>query len=111
MDWRRRGSLFAIKSRHSPVPGFSKVASSRPGQRCHPVIVAQAAATLAEMYPGRFWLALGTGQLLNEHVTGERWPQKTTRQKRLVECKEVMQALDNRCGGIKGNGRVGRLMG
>ena len=41
-----------------------------PGQRYHPAIIAQAAATLAEMYPGRFWVALGTGEASNEHITG-----------------------------------------
>src|SRR5687768_7492796 len=45
-----------------------------PGQRYHPAIVAQACATLAEMYPGRFWVALGSGEALNEHITGEKWP-------------------------------------
>src|SRR5688500_8579877 len=39
-----------------------------PGQRYHPTIIAQASATLAQMYPGRFWLAVGTGQNLNEHI-------------------------------------------
>src|SRR5687768_2046557 len=42
-----------------------------PGQRYHPAIVAQATATLAEMFPQRYWVALGSGQLLNEHITGE----------------------------------------
>ena len=42
-----------------------------PGQRYHPAIVAQAAATLAEMFPDRFWIALGSGQLLNEHITAD----------------------------------------
>ena len=42
-----------------------------PGQRYHPAVVAQAIATLGQMYPGRFWTALGTGQHANEHVTGE----------------------------------------
>ena len=54
-----------------------------PGQRYHPAVIAQAVATLAEMYPGRFWVALGTGQLLSEHVTGDRWPPKADRQARL----------------------------
>lgn len=66
---------------------------SAPGQRYHPAIVAQAAATLAEMYPGRFWLALGSGQALNEHVTGERWPAKEVRDERLAECAAVIGAL------------------
>ncbi|WP_341718720.1 TIGR03885 family FMN-dependent LLM class oxidoreductase [Micromonospora sp. FIMYZ51] len=64
-----------------------------PGQRYHPAIVAQAAATLAEMFPGRFWLAVGSGQALNEHITGERWPSKPERNARLRECVEVIRAL------------------
>src|SRR4051794_10388644 len=47
--------------------------------RYHPAVIAQAAATLAEMFPDRFWLALGTGQALNEHVTGQPWPAKPER--------------------------------
>lgn len=64
-----------------------------PGQRYHPVIAAQAIATLGEMYPGRFWAALGSGEHVNEHVTGDRWPDKPTRDARLLECVEVMRAL------------------
>jgi probable non-F420 flavinoid oxidoreductase len=64
-----------------------------PGQRYHPVIIAQALATLAEMFPGRMWAALGTGEASNEHVTGERWPDKRTRQARLLECVHVIRAL------------------
>lgn len=64
-----------------------------PGQRYHPAVIAQAAATLAEMNPGRFWLALGSGEALNEHITGQAWPDKRTRQERLRECAEVMRAL------------------
>jgi probable non-F420 flavinoid oxidoreductase len=64
-----------------------------PGQRYHPAIVAQAAATLAEMYPGRFWVALGSGEALNEHVTGTGWPDKRTRNARLLECVQVIRAL------------------
>src|SRR5690606_21587585 len=41
-----------------------------PVQRYHPAVTAQAIATLAEMYPGRFWAALGSGEALNEHITG-----------------------------------------
>ena len=64
-----------------------------PGYRYHPAVVAQAAATLAEMYPGRFWLAVGSGERLNEHVTGEPWPPKAERNARLEECVGVMRAL------------------
>src|SRR3712207_127075 len=64
-----------------------------PGQRYHPAIVAQAAATLAEMFPGRLTVALGTGEFSNEHITGEPWPGKRTRNARLRECVDVMRAL------------------
>ncbi|KMQ50065.1 hypothetical protein CHISP_3019 [Chitinispirillum alkaliphilum] len=64
-----------------------------PGQRYHPAIIAQAAATLAEMFPGRFWLAAGSGQLINESVTGERWPPKWMRNERLRESVDVIRRL------------------
>lgn len=64
-----------------------------PGQRYHPAVIAQAAATLAEMFPDRFWVALGTGEFANEHITGEPWPDKATRNRRLEECVAVMRAL------------------
>lgn len=64
-----------------------------PGQRYHPAIIAQAAATLAEMFPGRLWCSFGTGQFLNEHITGDPWPPKTERQARLKEAVDVIRAL------------------
>ena len=64
-----------------------------PGQRYHPAILAQAAATLGEMFPNRFWVAVGSGQLLNEGVTGERWPTKVERNERLKESAAIMKAL------------------
>jgi probable non-F420 flavinoid oxidoreductase len=66
---------------------------SAPGQRYHPAVVAQAIATLAEMFPGRFWAALGSGEAANEHVTGDRWPDKPTRDARLLESVAVIRAL------------------
>src|SRR4051812_83475 len=64
-----------------------------PGQRYHPAIVAQAAATLAEMFPGRFWVALGSGEASNEHITGDRWPGHDERTARLGESVEVIRRL------------------
>lgn len=64
-----------------------------PGQRYHPVVIAQAIATLDEMAPGRLWVALGSGEASNEHVTGDRWPPKAVRNARLGECVEVIRAL------------------
>ncbi|RYY93526.1 MAG: TIGR03885 family FMN-dependent LLM class oxidoreductase [Chitinophagaceae bacterium] len=64
-----------------------------PGYRNHPAIVAQAAATLSEMFPGRFAMSLGSGEALNEGITGERWPKKDERNGRLRECADVMKRL------------------
>jgi coenzyme F420-dependent glucose-6-phosphate dehydrogenase len=59
----------------------------------HPAIVAQAAATSACMMPGRFMLGLGTGEHLNEHITGERWPVSTERLRMLEEAIDVIRML------------------
>jgi probable non-F420 flavinoid oxidoreductase len=64
-----------------------------PGQRYHPAIIAQAMATLVEMYPGRLWVCLGSGEASNEHITGDRWPPKPVRNARLRECVDVIRAL------------------
>jgi coenzyme F420-dependent glucose-6-phosphate dehydrogenase len=64
-----------------------------PGDRYHPAIVAQAAATLAEMFPDRFSLAIGSGEALNEAITGNGWPTKAERNERLEECADVIRAL------------------
>ena len=64
-----------------------------PGQRYHPVITAQAIGTLGEMFPGRFWAALGSGEAINEHVTGDAWPRKELRDRRLVECADIIGRL------------------
>jgi probable non-F420 flavinoid oxidoreductase len=64
-----------------------------PGQRYHPAVVAQKVATLGVMFPGRFWVALGSGEASNEHITGDAWPDKETRTRRLEECIEVIRAL------------------
>lgn len=64
-----------------------------PGQRYHPAIIAQAAASLGEMFPERLWIALGSGEASNEHITGARWPAKDVRNARLRECVDVMRAL------------------
>ncbi len=66
-----------------------------PGQRQHPAIVAQAAATLAEMFPKRFWMALGSGEALNERITGQPWPTKPIRNQRLLESFQIIKRLLN----------------
>jgi coenzyme F420-dependent glucose-6-phosphate dehydrogenase len=64
-----------------------------PTIRIHPAIVAQAAATVAAMMPGRFVLGVGTGENLNEHVTGARWPLPYERLEMLEEAVEVIRKL------------------
>jgi probable non-F420 flavinoid oxidoreductase len=64
-----------------------------PGQRYHPAITAQAAATVAAMFPGRFWMALGSGEAINEHITGDKWPRKELRDARLRECAQIIRTL------------------
>lgn len=64
-----------------------------PGQRYHPAVVAQAAATLSEMFPGRFHLNLASGEAINESITGEQWPPKDERNARLLECVNVIRRL------------------
>lgn len=64
-----------------------------PGQRYHPAIIAQAMATLDAMFPKRIWLAAGSGQAVNESITGDKWPSKEERNTRLKESVEVMRKL------------------
>jgi coenzyme F420-dependent glucose-6-phosphate dehydrogenase len=61
--------------------------------RTHPAIIAQASATVAELMPERFWLGLGTGENLNEHITGERWPPPDERIDMLEEAIDVIHQL------------------
>lgn len=64
-----------------------------PGYRYHPAIIAQASATIAEMFPDRFWIALGSGEALNERITGEKWPIKSERNERLFECADIIKRM------------------
>ncbi|AMR78446.1 TIGR03885 family FMN-dependent LLM class oxidoreductase [Cupriavidus nantongensis] len=64
-----------------------------PFGRYHPAVIAQAAATLCVLFPERFWLAVGSGEALNEHITGRAWPSKPRRNAMLRESVEIMRAL------------------
>ena len=68
-------------------------AVTTPGFRYHPAVIAHAAATLGAMYPGRFWLGLGAGEALNEHVIGGEWPEIGVRSSMLFEAIEVISKL------------------
>ena len=64
-----------------------------PGFRYHPAVLAQAAATLEAMFPGRFYLGLGAGEALNEHIVGGYWPEAPVRLERLMESIEIIEKL------------------
>jgi G6PDH family F420-dependent oxidoreductase len=85
------GTLGAISQRTERIALMTGVTC--PTTRVHPAIVAQAAATAAQLLPGRFSLGVGTGENLNEHILGDRWPGVVERQNRLAEAIEVIREL------------------
>lgn len=68
-------------------------AVSCPIQRIHPALIAQAAATTAQLLDGRFFLGLGSGENLNEHIVGGRWPSAEQRREILLEAVAVIRQL------------------
>jgi coenzyme F420-dependent glucose-6-phosphate dehydrogenase len=82
--------LGAIAQATSTIRVGSGVAA--PG-RMHPVVLAHATATASVLFEGRFFLGIGSGERLNEHVTGERWPPAPERLQRLGEAVELMKQL------------------
>jgi G6PDH family F420-dependent oxidoreductase len=85
------GALGAISQRTERIQLMTGVTC--PTTRIHPAIVAQAAATAASLLPGRFSLGVGSGENLNEHILGDRWPPVIDRQERLEEAIEVIRSL------------------
>lgn len=83
--------LGAIAARTSTVRCATAVTA--PVVRIHPAVVAQAAATTAAMFDGRFSLGVGTGEALNEHVLGDAWPTLDVRLEMLEEAVDVMRQL------------------
>jgi G6PDH family F420-dependent oxidoreductase len=86
--WSVLGGL-AVKTEEIPV----MTAVTCPTMRIHPAIVAQAAATTASLLPDRFTLGVGTGENLNEHVTGTAWPESGERLDMLEEAIELIRRL------------------
>lgn len=87
------GFSFAWLGASMQATGLPHGVVCSPGYRYHPAIVAQAAATLSEMFPERFWISLGSGEALNERITGLRWPAKEERNARLKECADIIGRL------------------
>jgi len=85
------GTLGAISQRTERIQLMTGVTC--PTTRVHPAIVAHAAATAASLLPGRFSLGVGSGENLNEHILGDRWPPVADRQARLEEAIEVIRDL------------------
>jgi coenzyme F420-dependent glucose-6-phosphate dehydrogenase len=86
--WTWLGAVAARTSRIHMGPGLTS-----PILRYHPSIIAQAAATVSAMAPGRFYMCVGTGEALNEYAATGLWPGYTERQERLLEAMLLIRAL------------------
>jgi coenzyme F420-dependent glucose-6-phosphate dehydrogenase len=86
--WTVLGALAQATQRLELITGVTC-----PTVRYHPAIVAQAAATVASLAPGRFSLGVGTGENLNEHIVGASWPPYETRAAMLEEAIDVIREL------------------
>ena len=64
-----------------------------PGYRHHPAVLAQAIATLGQLAGNRLWVALGSGEAINECITAQPWPAKSSRNERLWECFSIIRDL------------------
>lgn len=84
-------TLGGIAARTSSIPIMTGVTPL--SLHYHPTILAQAVATIADMLPGRFSFGIGTGEALNEHITGETWPPVSIRQEMMEESLEIIREL------------------
>jgi coenzyme F420-dependent glucose-6-phosphate dehydrogenase len=86
--WSTLGAIAATTDRLRVGTGVTC-----PILRIHPAIVAQATATTAALFEGRFFLGVGTGENLNEHIVGEHWPTPDARLEMLEEAIDLMRSL------------------
>src|SRR5688500_1429422 len=86
--WSVIGGISQVTRNFSIVTGVTC-----PTVRIHPVIIAQAAATVGALLPGRFMLGVGTGENLNEHILGTTWPSAAVRREMLDEAIDVIRGL------------------
>jgi G6PDH family F420-dependent oxidoreductase len=86
--WAVLGGIAATTERVGVATGVTC-----PIMRIHPAVIAQATATVATMLPGRFSFGVGTGEALNEHVTGAHWPEADVRLEMLDEAVHVIREL------------------
>ncbi|HEY2239436.1 MAG TPA: TIGR03557 family F420-dependent LLM class oxidoreductase [Streptosporangiaceae bacterium] len=85
--WSMIGAISQVTS--LPITTFVTC----PTVRIHPAVIAQAAATSALLTNGRFVLGVGSGEALNEHITGQRWPSAEVRLEMLEEAVAVIREL------------------
>ena len=86
--WSVLGSIAAVTERVRVGVGVTC-----PTVRIHPAVIAQASATTALLLEGRFFLGVGTGEALNEHILGHRWPPPGVRRAMLEEAVEIIRGL------------------
>ena len=86
--WSVLGSVAAVTKRLKVGIGVTC-----PIIRVHPAVIAQAAATTALLFGDRFFFGVGTGEALNEHILGDRWPPADVRRSMLEEAVEIIRAL------------------
>lgn len=86
--WSMLGGISQVTENLNLITGVTC-----PTIRQHPALVAQAAATVASMMPGRFTLGVGSGENLNEHIYGDRWPPAPIRIDMLAEAVDVIRTL------------------
>lgn len=97
--WRNDGvECFSVWPWLGAVGARTRQIQFGPGVTCptfryNPAVIAEQAATLAAMYPGRFWLGLGTGEALNEAAATGAWPDFPERYARLVEAIQIIRRL------------------
>jgi len=87
------GYVFSWLGAAMEATNFPFSVITAPGQRYHPAIIAQAIGTLLQMYPNRLTISLGSGEALNECITGDIWPEKSVRNARLLECAQIIKRL------------------
>ncbi len=92
--WSVLGALAERTSRIDVAVGVTC-----PIMRIHPAVLAQAAATTGQLLDGRFTWGVGTGEALNEHITGQRWPIAPDRIDMLEEAIDVIRRAVDRRGG------------
>lgn len=85
-SWPWLGAALALTS-------FPVGSLAIPGERYHPAVLAHQVATLAQMFPGRYWAALGSGEAMQETITGAAWPPKSERVARLEESVDIIRRL------------------